>query len=258
MITNPIPNPIRISGLRKAFDGTTVLSNLDLDVANRDFVCLLGASGCGKSTLLRIVAGLDSADEGSLSLTNESQQSPRLGFVFQQANLLPWRSVAANVLLPLQLQKSQHAERKRIVDRTLQQVGLQVSDGKKLPRMLSGGMQMRVSLARALVTEPELMLLDEPFAALDEVLRQRLNEELLQWHSQHRWTTIFVTHNVSEAVFLANRIVILRSVQNQQLAKSIAADISINFSESRDVKLRENRIYLEKVAEVSRLFREAQ
>lgn len=257
MSTNPQQKQIRIKGLHKFFDGTPVLAKLNLDVDKGDLVCLLGASGCGKSTLLRIIAGLDTADEGTLSLAGAQQTTPRLGFVFQQSNLLPWRSVAANVMLPLQLQKGSRAGRSQIVDKTLTLVGLQVSDGKKLPRMLSGGMQMRASLARALVTQPELMLLDEPFAALDEVLRQRLNEELLQWHLVHHWTTLFVTHNVSEAVFLADRIIILRSVQNENGVESIAADIQINFAEPRDLKLRENRTYLEKVAEVSRLFREA-
>jgi len=259
---------LQIRGLNKRFGQQVVLRNVDLRVGQGQFVCLLGASGCGKSTLLRLIAGLESldrpeqspprrsADSGSLQLTSRSGGTPRLGFVFQQPNLLPWRTVGQNVGLPLQLQGVPGRLRKERVQAALQQVGLAAQVQSHWPRMLSGGMQMRASLARALVTQPELLLLDEPFSALDEVLRQRLGEELRQWHAQHRWTTVFVTHHVSEAVFLADRIVVFRNLTEAADTDTVAADISIPLGPQRDRELRESHDYLEWVVQVTRKFRE--
>jgi ABC-type nitrate/sulfonate/bicarbonate transport system ATPase subunit len=198
------------------------------------------------------------------------QANPRLGFVFQHPNLLPWQTVADNIALPLRLQGTAGGERRSAVSQALQQVGLSAADGRKWPWMLSGGMQMRASLARALVTRPEIMLLDEPFSALDEVLRQRLGEELRQWHQALGWTTVFVTHHVSEAVFLADRILVFRNVSLPQtngpasttgeltLADSIAADLTVDFSQPRVDSLREQRPYVERVVQVTKQFRETQ
>lgn len=255
--------------VNKSFGKQVVLRDLNLDVTQGEFVCLLGASGCGKSTVLRLMAGLEIPDASSqdsgnaarleLRATESSDSSvPRLGFVFQQPNLLPWRTVNENVGLPLQLQGTNRGARRSEVERALREVGLTPADGNKWPRMLSGGMQMRASLARALVTRPEIMLLDEPFSALDEVLRQRLGEELRQWHHQFGWTTIFVTHHVSEAVFLADRILMFRSLQGGVDQASLAGDLPIEFDVARNAALRESRAYVEEVIRVTKRFRELQ
>ncbi|MBL8890215.1 MAG: ABC transporter ATP-binding protein [Planctomycetaceae bacterium] len=258
---------IVVRKVSKHFGTQVVLRHLNLKIPQGEFVCLLGASGCGKSTVLRLLAGLEQPDvlgeedQGLPSLELRSNPEPvgpppRLGFVFQQANLLPWRSVRENVGLPLRLQKASRATRLAETNRSLQEVGLTLADGLKWPRMLSGGMQMRASLARALVTRPEILLLDEPFSALDEVLRQRLCEELRQWHQEFGWTTIFVTHHVSEAVFLADRILILRNLAEYPAEDSLAADLPIEFPGERTSELRESPRYVEEVVRVTKRFRE--
>lgn len=268
-LTNPLSAAIVARSVNKHFGRQAVLRNLSLEIQRGEFVCLLGASGCGKSTILRLLAGLEQPDPSdepgdtppSFELRSSREPSgtiPRLGFVFQQANLLPWRSVRENVGLPLRLQKVSRGTRLAETNRSLQEVGLTVADGLKWPRMLSGGMQMRASLARALVTRPEIMLLDEPFSALDEVLRQRLCEELRQWHQQFAWTTVFVTHHVSEAVFLADRILILRSLDASPERDSLAADLRIEFGGDRTSELRESPRYVEEVVRVTKRFRELQ
>ncbi|MDP1562651.1 MAG: ABC transporter ATP-binding protein [Pirellulaceae bacterium] len=255
--------------VNKSFGTQVVLRDLNLDIARGEFVCFLGASGCGKSTVLRLMAGLETPDAISEACGNPARLElrasetsdatvPRLGFVFQQPNLLPWRTVDENVGLPLRLQGTNRGVRLSEVERSLREVGLTSADGNKWPRMLSGGMQMRASLARALVTRPEIMLLDEPFSALDEVLRQRLGEELRQWHHQFGWTTIFVTHHVSEAVFLADRILMFRSLQSGVEQVSLAADLPIEFGVARNTALRESRDYVEEVIRVTKRFRELQ
>src|SRR5512146_2654246 len=165
---------IEVAGLRRAFDeGKAALDGFDLTVQKGEFLAILGPSGCGKSTLLRILAGLDRADAGTVSVARDAQ----LSFVFQDAHLLPWRSVLDNVALPLEFANTPREERHVRAARVLAEVGLEDAHAK-YPTELSGGMRMRVSIARALVTEPRLLLLDEPFAALDEITRQRLDEKL--------------------------------------------------------------------------------
>lgn len=196
-------------------DALPSLADVDLSVAKGDFVSIVGPSGCGKSTLLRLVAGLRTATVGQLTVDGGEPGDSRTkaAFVFQEPNLLPWRTVAGNVRLPLELDRTNGATSKAdsqaLVERTIQLVGLSSENAAKRPAELSGGMRMRVSLARALVTDPDIMLLDEPFAALDDILRQQLNEELQRLWWNKRWTGLFVTHNVSEAVFLSQRVLVM-------------------------------------------------
>lgn len=204
---------VRVRDVSKTYsNGTTALQNIYLDVAPHDFVSLVGPSGCGKSTLLRIIAGLGDATSGSVMVDGATPTSPEarrsLGYVFQDANLLPWQNVQDNVALPLSLGGVGKNKRREAAGEVLELVGL--SDFKHAyPRELSGGMRMRVSIARALVTRPRLILMDEPFGALDEITRQRLNQELLSIKKQTGATVIFVTHNVFEAVYLSKRIAIM-------------------------------------------------
>lgn len=203
----------------RSFDtGVVALDGLSLDVPAGQFVAILGPSGCGKSTLLRIVAGLDAPQAGSVDIDNPELHegtrlpyaSPRadIAYVFQDAHLLPWRTVLRNVELPLELMGLGKPHRRERAAEALEQVGL--SDAlARYPAQLSGGMRMRVSLARALVTDPKLLLLDEPFAALDEITRQHLDEQLRALWASLGMTVIFVTHSTGEAVFLAQRAVVL-------------------------------------------------
>jgi NitT/TauT family transport system ATP-binding protein len=190
--------------------GRQVLDGLDLQVQRGEIVALLGKSGCGKSTVLRCVAGLQPLVSGSVTIDGLSPQQARrrLSFVFQEPSLLPWRSAHRNVGLPLEMGSDRSLVQERIA-RTLEAVGFHEEDWSKLPRQLSGGMKMRASLARALITDPMTMLLDEPFAALDDLLRGRMNELLLQLWTDHPRTMLFVTHNIAEAVYLSHRIAIM-------------------------------------------------
>jgi len=201
--------PITIRGVGRVFPGgVEAIRNLDLDIAPGEFVAMLGPSGCGKSTLLRIIAGLDRPTAGRVEFDRNEDDAPRSAFVFQDANLLPWRTVLANVALPLELQGVEQSKRIANAKSAIDQVGL--ADAiDRYPAQLSGGMRMRVSLARALVTEPELLLLDEPFAALDEITRQHLDDQLRLLWSERRMTVLFVTHSIIEAAFLADRAVVL-------------------------------------------------
>ncbi|MET0405786.1 MAG: ABC transporter ATP-binding protein [Cystobacter sp.] len=204
---------VQLSGLRRTFPGgVPVITELDLDIAAGAFVALVGPSGCGKSTLLRLVAGLDRPDAGTLTFTpplehGRDARNP-IAYVFQDAHLLPWRSVLDNVALPLELAGVAPAERHAAARALLGDVGL--GDAlTRYPAELSGGMRMRVSLARALVTRPRLLLLDEPFAALDELTRNRLDDQLLALWKELGMTVLFVTHSLSEAAYLAERAVVL-------------------------------------------------
>src|SRR5215468_3126259 len=203
---------VALHSVGKAFaNGVVALERLDLDVRPGEFVSLLGPSGCGKSTALRIIAGLSEPTSGTvewLEAKAASAAAPRrIGFVFQEPTLMPWATVAANVRLPLKLAGLNPTAQAR-VDAALARVGLS-GFAHSYPRELSGGMKMRTSIARALVTEPELLLMDEPFAALDEITRFRLNNDLLAlWQSLGK-TVVFVTHSVFESVYLSQRIIVM-------------------------------------------------
>ena len=188
------------------------LSNIDLQVRAGEFVSLIGPSGCGKTTLMRIVADLEQPTEGSLTVNGVSPREARLkrayGYIFQSSALYPWRNVLRNVELPHEIMGISKEEREAKARRYLELVGLKGFE-KKFPWQLSGGMQQRVSIARALSFEPQLLLMDEPFGALDEITRDRMNEELLQIWEKTRKTVIFVTHSIDEAVLLSTKIVVM-------------------------------------------------
>ncbi|AKT39206.1 ABC transporter ATP-binding protein [Chondromyces crocatus] len=228
---------VQLSGVRRTFVGEAgeveVLTGVDLDIDSGSFVALLGPSGCGKSTLLRLVAALDRPDGGSVSVTRgePASQAP-IAFVFQDAHLLPWRTVLDNTALPLELTGVGLTERREAARRELSRVGLADAEGRT-PAELSGGMRMRVSLARALVTRPRLLLLDEPFAALDELTRARLDDQLRALWSELGMTVIFVTHSILEAAYLAERAVVLTPRPAQ-----IVLDRTLALPSRRDASLR--------------------
>jgi len=202
---------VALRGVGKTFPtGTAALGGLDLDVREGEFLSLLGPSGCGKSTALRIIAGLTEPTQGAVDWTAaaKTENENRLGFVFQEPTLMPWANVSNNVLLPLKLKGVSSERAAKRAAAALDRVGLQ-KFGAAYPRELSGGMRMRVSIARALVTEPELLLMDEPFAALDEITRFKLNNDLLDVWLALRKTVVFVTHSVFESVYLSGRIVVM-------------------------------------------------
>jgi NitT/TauT family transport system ATP-binding protein len=246
--------------LAMSYDGTEpILRDVNLSVAEGEFVSLVGPSGCGKSTLLRLVAGLREVSSGSIKTrgTEPGESSLRTAFVFQDPNLLPWRTVAGNIRLPLELpsgcgEASTKSDRGKLIEESLKLIGLSPEDATKRPRQLSGGMRMRVSLARALVTEPELLLLDEPFAALDDILRQQLNEELQRIWWEKRWTGIFVTHNVAEAVFLSQRVLVM-----SRRPGTILGEIVVPFEYPRKPELRADASFAKLTGEVSTLLRTA-
>lgn len=194
-------------------NGTIALRDVGFEVHAGEFVSLVGPSGCGKSTILRLVAGLGECTEGSVAVEGLPPAQARaerrdMAFVFQDATLLPWRTVQGNVELPLELRGESASRRRPSVMAALETVGLH-EFAREYPRQLSGGMKMRASIARALVARPSVLLMDEPFGALDEMTRQRLNVELLRVYRMAQWTVLFVTHNVAEAVFLSTRIIVM-------------------------------------------------
>jgi NitT/TauT family transport system ATP-binding protein len=208
-------------------DGTHALSQVDLQVRKGELVSLVGPSGCGKSTLLRLAAGLVPPTSGRVHV-----ESDELGYVFQDATLLPWRTVADNVGLLLELRRVGRRERRERIAATIETVGLSGSEGK-YPGTLSGGMKMRVSLARALTLNPDLFLFDEPFGALDEMTRERLNDEVLQLFQSKGFAGVFVTHSVQEATFLSNRVIVMSSRPGHAVA-----DITVDFDYPRPPALR--------------------
>ncbi|MBN6038112.1 ABC transporter ATP-binding protein [Amycolatopsis sp. 195334CR] len=199
-----------VSGVTKTFDDTPALDGIDLTVDEGEFVVLLGRSGCGKSTMLEIMAGLQPATEGTVRLADREITGPddRIGVVFQDPSLFPWRTVARNVELGLELAGMPKAQRRTVAREHLELVGLPDA-GSRYPRQLSGGMRQRVGIARALATRPEVLLMDEPFGAVDHLTRLQLQRDLLRLWSDDRRTVVFVTHDVAEALVLADRIVLL-------------------------------------------------
>jgi len=240
---------VRLRGATKVYDnGVTALGPLDLDVARGEFVALLGPSGCGKSTALRLIAGLGAPSSGTVEvthLTDEVGGRHPIGFVFQEPTLMPWASVRDNVRLPLKLAHAPAAEADGRVSNALAQVGL-AEFADAFPRELSGGMKMRVSLARALVTDPDILLMDEPFAALDEITRFRLNNDLLELWRNLKKTVIFVTHSVFESVYLSERVVVMT-----QRPGRIGAEIAIDSAAPRNEEFRTSAAYGEYCRKVS-------
>jgi NitT/TauT family transport system ATP-binding protein len=236
---------VALRGVGKNFtNGTRALAGLDLEVRPGEFLSLLGPSGCGKSTALRIIAGLSAPSEGKVEWPPAAGQPAksqfvrsRLGFVFQEPTLMPWASVFDNVKLPLDLHRAPSGEMAARVGAALDHVGLGAFRNA-YPRELSGGMRMRVSIARALVTEPELLLMDEPFAALDEITRFKLNDDLLQMSQSLRTTILFVTHSVFESVYLSNRVVVMAARPGR-----VFAELSFDAPAQRDQAFRTSAVY---------------
>jgi len=248
---------ISVRGVNKTHqNGTVALDDISFDVNDEEFVSLLGPSGCGKSTLLRIVAGLGPITEGEVLVeglppTLARRERGDTAFVFQDATLMPWRSVLGNVELPLELRHVNRSERQTAATSALETVGLGDVAGA-YPHELSGGMKMRVSLARALAARPRMLLMDEPFGALDEITRQRLNGELLAVCALARWTVLFVTHNVFEAVFLSSRILVMSRRPGR-----VIADVTVPLPYPRDPSLRTASEYSQVVREIVNLLEDA-
>jgi NitT/TauT family transport system ATP-binding protein len=218
-------------------NGTVALKNANFNVKQGEFISLVGPSGCGKSTVLRIVAGLGPISSGEVRIAGLAPEQARrehqdMAFVFQDATLLPWRTVIRNVELPLQMRGVPRSERRTRAMEALETVGL-TDFAREYPRQLSGGMKMRVSIARALAARPHLMLMDEPFGALDEMTRGRLNVELLRIVALAGWTVLFVTHNVFEAVFLSTRVLVMSPRPGR-----IVADLPIDLPYPREPGIR--------------------
>ena len=231
---------VRLRGVTKIYDrGVAALGPLDLDIARGEFVSLLGPSGCGKSTALRLIAGLAAQTSGTVQMARNEQAGAAqpIGFVFQEPTLMPWADVAANVRLPLKLANVPPADADSRVAAALAQVGLAEFE-RSYPRELSGGMKMRVSIARALVTRPRLLLMDEPFAALDEITRFRLNNELLALWRDLRKTVVFVTHSVFESVYLSERVLVMSARPGR-----IVAEFRIATPEPRGEEFRTSADY---------------
>jgi NitT/TauT family transport system ATP-binding protein len=233
---------VSLSGIEKTFgNDVAALDGLSLEVRAGEFVSLLGPSGCGKSTALRLIAGLAEPTRGRIQWQSASAASARagraVGFVFQEPTLMPWATVAANVALPLRLAGLDATEARARSAEALERVGL-TGFAQAYPRELSGGMKMRASIARALVTRPHLLLMDEPFAALDEITRFKLNDDLLVLWAALGMTTVFVTHSVFESVYLSQRIVVMTPRPGR-----IASELRIDAPHPRDASFRTSTEY---------------
>jgi NitT/TauT family transport system ATP-binding protein len=238
---------LAFTGVSKRFpDGTVALAGVDLEVSFGEFVSVVGPSGCGKSTLLRVAAGLTDPTEGSVSIP-----TGHIGYVFQDPTLLPWRSVQSNVELPGELRHLPRDERRRRADNAIKLVGLEEFTQHR-PRTLSGGMRMRVSLARSLTLQPELFLLDEPFGTLDEITRQRLNDEVLELFLSQRFAALFVTHSVTEAVYLSTQVIALSARPGRVLGR-----FQVPFDYPRGPELRFDPHFTRIAAQVSACLRDA-
>ena len=252
--SNPLKSStIDIKNLYLTFETQTepvhALSDINLKVEPGDFVSLIGPSGCGKTTLLRVIADLEKPTSGSITVEGKSAQQARLdrsyGYVFQTPALLPWRNIESNIHLPLEMSGYSKAEQKKLSEKYLSLVSLSGFE-KKYPWQLSGGMQQRVSIARALSFNPDMLLMDEPFGALDEITRDRLNEELLRLWEKTKKTVVFVTHSIPEAVFLSSKIVVMSARPGK-----IIDVIETNFPKDRTLDIRESKEFL-KVSQIVR------
>ncbi|HEY8317840.1 MAG TPA: ABC transporter ATP-binding protein [Amnibacterium sp.] len=242
----PSPDLLDFSGVTMRFDtGTVALEDVDLTVRRGEFVTVVGPSGCGKSTLLRIASGLETATAGTASVSTD-----RIGYVFQDATLLPWRTVQRNVELLAELNGQSSQERQGKAAAAIELVGLTGFESS-LPKQLSGGMRMRTSLARSLTLDPELFLFDEPFGALDEITRERLNDELLRLFVEQQFAGLFITHSVSEAVYLSTRVVVMSGRPGH-----IVKTFDVPFPMPRDPDIRYSAEFGELVGEVSHALRE--
>ncbi len=245
---------VRVDGVTKTFGSrkseVVALSEVDLTVTAGEFVALIGPSGCGKSTLMRLVADLEKPTSGTLEVFGKSAAQARVdqdyGIAFQQAGLLPWRSVSGNISLPLELHGASRAERKERVGELVEMVGL-ADFARSRPDQLSGGMQQRVAIARSLAERPRLLLMDEPFGALDEMTRERMQAELARISLETGAAVVFVTHSIPEAVFLADRVVVM-SARPGRITDEIVTGIGRDVV--RDQKLREDPAFFTKVTEV--------
>ena len=250
---NPVPDSepvVRLRGVEQRFSGgVTALAGLDLDVHAGEWLSLLGPSGCGKSTALRLIAGLASPTAGSVErrLPGEHQ----IGFVFQEPTLMPWASVEDNIALPLQILGAPRAEIRARVGELVERVGL-AGFGRARPRELSGGMKMRVSIARALAAAPRLLLLDEPFAALDEITRSRLNDDLLALWQAQGLTVVYVTHSVWESVYLSSRIAVLSNRPGR-----VVGEVRVEAPAPRGQDFRDSATFLHTCRQVSETLAEA-
>jgi NitT/TauT family transport system ATP-binding protein len=240
---------VSLRGVAKTFDnGLTAIAGFDLDLGRGEFLSLLGPSGCGKSTVLRLVAGLAAPSAGTIRWSDAPDDDHRgeIGYVFQEPTLMPWANVADNVGLPLRLRGLPRGEIDARVEACLALVGLR-EFGRAYPGELSGGMSMRVSIARALSVRPRLLLMDEPFAALDEITRFRLNDDLLRLHGELGCSIVFVTHSVFESVYLSHRIAVMTPRPGR-----ITAEVSVDPSLGRDPAFRATPAYARLCGEASR------
>lgn len=246
---------VQFENVSKQFDShsgkpDSVLKNLNLEIGQGELLSLVGPSGCGKSTLLRLLAGLESPSSGEVRFDNSFAQG-EVAFVFQEASLLPWLTAEDNVALPFRI-TGRKPESDRIAT-TLKSVGIGEADFRKYPRQLSGGMKMRVSIARALILRPRLILMDEPFAALDDLLRTQLNLALMQIWQEQKLTIVFVTHNISEALFISQRIGVMQSDPG-----TIKDIVEVPYPYPRKKKLKSDIHFAQQFARVSALLEGAE
>jgi NitT/TauT family transport system ATP-binding protein len=246
------PPIVVFEGVDKRYgEGPLILDKISFRAERGDFVTLIGPSGCGKSTVLKLICGLNPISGGRIVVDglDPSRAVEKLAFVFQEPTLLPWHTVARNVEMPLRIQGVDAAKRAQVARQALALVGL-ADRMDYYPRQLSGGQKMRVSIARAISVSPRILLLDEPFGALDEMTRDHLNEELLAIRQQLAWTAFFVTHSVSEAVFLSNRIVVMAANPGR-----IHSEVRVDLPYPRTEETRQSPAYQRQVADVSRMLR---
>jgi NitT/TauT family transport system ATP-binding protein len=246
-----VPSAICLHQVGKTYaNGTVALDGVNLAIAPTEFVSLVGPSGCGKSTVLRLIAGLSPLSTGSVQW-GEMVSRDRLSFVFQDASLMPWATVQDNVRLPLRLAGVPKARANDAIANALRMVDLEGYE-RAYPRQLSGGMKMRVSIARSLVTRPSLMLMDEPFGALDEMTRSKLNSDILHLWQAQQWTVVFVTHNIYEAVYLSQRVVVMAARPGR-----IVADLAIDAPYPRNEEFRTSPLFNDYCRQVAHHLAEA-